>query len=109
MRNLRVNHQELKLIEAGLHLRNRHNIGVVNNEHGYTSNKQLQQSCMEEMKIIDSLIVKVRELLHDGILTEPEEIDEVDASLTMSIRLDTTQFDNALKKLGEKLLTLSEI
>lgn len=66
---------------------------------------------------LEELEKELREKVKEEVVIFPHSVEtfEVDnkskgcSYLTMSLKLDTTEFENDLKRLGEKLLTISEI
>lgn len=108
MKKLIVNNQELKLIEAGLELRNATNMKILNGQHPRTTNlfgNALIENARKEKEMID----KLREQIKEELIYGKDEKKNECSSLTMTLKLDTTEFENNLKKLGEKLLAISEV
>lgn len=107
MKKLIVTNEELRLIEAGLQLRNAHNIGVLNGKYPRAIElfgDPCKDIARKEKETIDNLIKKVK-----SKYMEQDDDKTERASLTMTLKLDTTEFENNLKRLGEKLLDISEV
>lgn len=107
MKTLNVTNKELRLIEAGLQLRNQHNIDVLSGKHPRSIalfGEQCTGIARKEKEIIDNLMEKVK-------LKYMEQEDEKTGreSITIKLKLDTSEFEDNLKRLGEKLLAISEI